>query len=245
MEPVSSSRLPFLRPSSLERSHPSAFSGFVGYSPWLSSSSSRIRSEEGRSLRTVHQENVAYLREELRNAGVCPHHHTFQADSHNLLIIKTVSDLLDLQVSVQHTPSHIIPVHVGDPILSSTLSDNLLRNHGHYVQVSRVEDNILGDGDHSFPGQAINYPTVARGEEKLRVAPTPHHTKSVFQHSVDGTQKRVRNQKVEKGQNLQSCSQVNDGPVCVGLDQRMEGTWPPSQPKTGRMSACLLCFLQV
>ena len=40
-----------------------------------------------------------------------------------------------LQVSVQHTPSHIIPVHVGDPILSSTLSDNLLRNHGHYVQV--------------------------------------------------------------------------------------------------------------
>ena len=58
-----------------------------------------------------------------------------------------------LQVSVQHTPSHIIPVHVGDPILSSTLSDNLLRNHGHYVQVGRVDhmlgdgDNILGDGE--------------------------------------------------------------------------------------------------
>ena len=79
---------------------------------------------------------MAYLREELRNAGVCPHHHTFQADSHNL--VTTVSDLVDLQVSVQHTPSHIIPVHVGDPILSSTLSDNLLRNHGHYVQVGRV-----------------------------------------------------------------------------------------------------------
>ena len=133
--------------------------------------------------------------------GYRQHHHTFQADSHNLLIIKTVSDLLDLQVSVQHTPSHIIPVHVGDPILSSTLSDNLLRNHGHYVQVGRVDhmlgdgDNILGDGDHSFPKQAINYPTVARGEEKLRVAPTPHHTKLVFQHSVDGTQKGSKTKK--------------------------------------------------
>ena len=48
---------------------------------------------------------------------------------------------------MQHTPSHIIPVHVGDPILSSTLSDNLLRNHGHYVQVGHF-DHILGDGDY-------------------------------------------------------------------------------------------------
>jgi len=96
-----------------------------------------LRSEEGRSLRAEHQENVAYLREELRNAGV----------------------------SVQHTPSHIIPVHVGDPVLSTALSDNLLRNHGHYVQ-------------------AINYPTVARGEEKLRVAPTPHHTKEMMDQFV-------------------------------------------------------------
>merc|ERR1712038_2226447 len=96
-----------------------------------------LRSEEGRSLRAEHQENVAYLREELRNAGV----------------------------SVQHTPSHIIPVHVGDPLLSTALSDNLLRNHGHYVQ-------------------AINYPTVARGEEKLRVAPTPHHTKEMMEQFV-------------------------------------------------------------
>ena len=39
-------------------------------SPWFSSSSSCGRSEEGRSLRTAHQQNVAYLREELRNAGV-------------------------------------------------------------------------------------------------------------------------------------------------------------------------------
>ena len=69
--------------------------------------------------------------------GYRQHHHSW------LQVHQNVSDLLDLQVSVQHTPSHIIPVHVGDPILSSALSDNLLRNHGHYVQVGRV-DHMLG-----------------------------------------------------------------------------------------------------
>lgn len=96
-----------------------------------------LRSEEGRSLRASHQANVAYLRTTLRAAGV----------------------------SVEHTPSHILPVHVGDPELSSALSDALLKNCGHYVQ-------------------AINYPTVARGEEKLRVAPTPHHTRPMMDQFV-------------------------------------------------------------
>jgi 5-aminolevulinate synthase len=88
-----------------------------------------LRSEEGQQLREAHQFNVRYLRRKLQEAGV----------------------------SVQHTPSHIIPVHVGDPARSTKLSDDLLRDYGHYVQ-------------------AINYPTVPRGQEKLRVAPTPHHT---------------------------------------------------------------------
>jgi len=88
-----------------------------------------LRSEEGRELRNRHQMNVAYLRENLLNAGV----------------------------SVEHTPSHILPVHVGNPALCSALSDRLMKQYGHYVQ-------------------AINYPTVPRGQEKLRIAPTPHHT---------------------------------------------------------------------
>jgi len=96
-----------------------------------------LRSEEGRRLRASHQANVAYLRDSLTRAGV----------------------------GVQMTPSHIIPIHVGDPALSSALSDSLLRNCGHYVQ-------------------AINYPTVARGEEKLRVAPTPHHTRAMMDQFV-------------------------------------------------------------
>ena len=52
-------------------------------------------------------------------------------------------------------------LQVGDPSISTKISDELIRRFGHYVQ-------------------AINYPTVARGKEVLRVAPTPHHTKDMM-----------------------------------------------------------------
>ncbi|XP_059610233.1 5-aminolevulinate synthase, erythroid-specific, mitochondrial [Phlebotomus argentipes] len=58
---------------------------------------------------------------------------------------------------VEPTPSHIIAIRVGDPLKCNQVSDLLIREFGQYVQ-------------------AINYPTVARGEEKLRLAPTPYHT---------------------------------------------------------------------
>lgn len=88
-----------------------------------------LRSEEGKALRLQHQENVRYLRTKLIQAGL----------------------------PVEHTPSHIIPIKIGDAKLCTEISDALLREKGHYVQ-------------------AINYPTVPYGEEKLRLAPTPHHT---------------------------------------------------------------------
>ena len=89
MEPVLSSPPPFLQPSWPEQSLPSVSSGLSWFSLWLLFGDIKIvfgcllyqkgdhwspipylRSEEGRSLRAEHQENVAYLREELRNAGV-------------------------------------------------------------------------------------------------------------------------------------------------------------------------------
>ncbi|KAJ3404015.1 5-aminolevulinate synthase [Chytriomyces confervae] len=66
------------------------------------------------------------------------------------------STLADLGIPVVPNPSHIVPVLVGDAETAKSVSDELLNRFKIYVQ-------------------SINYPTVAVGEERLRITPTPGH----------------------------------------------------------------------
>ncbi|KAM5314960.1 5-aminolevulinate synthase, non-specific, mitochondrial isoform 1-T2 [Glossophaga mutica] len=74
--------------------------------------------------------------------------------------------LMDAGLPVVHCPSHIIPVRVADAAKNTEICDELMSSHNIYVQ-------------------AINYPTVPRGEELLRIAPTPHHTPQMMDYFLE------------------------------------------------------------
>jgi 5-aminolevulinate synthase len=62
--------------------------------------------------------------------------------------------------------THIVPVMVRDAFKCKSMSDTLLNEYGIYIQ-------------------PINYPTVAVGEERLRIAPTPFHTDALMADLVN------------------------------------------------------------
>ena len=68
--------------------------------------------------------------------------------------------------------THIVPVMIRDPFKCKEFSDILLNDYGIFIQ-------------------PINYPTVAEGTERLRIAPTPYHTDAMMSDLVEALEKVI------------------------------------------------------
>ena len=80
----------------------------------------------------------------------------WERDRHQDRAARTKAVLAAAALPVMTSPTHIVPVFVGDPERCKQASDLLLSDHGIYIQ-------------------PINYPTVPRGAERLRITPSPYH----------------------------------------------------------------------
>ena len=83
------------------------------------------------------------------------------------------NELLKHDIEILKNTTHIIPVMIRDAELCNEISKHLLDNYGHYIQ-------------------PINYPTVKKGEERLRVTPGPFHNKKMMLDLVDSLEKTFR-----------------------------------------------------
>jgi 5-aminolevulinate synthase len=104
-------------------------------------------------------------------AGACASVRHLKASSaerqaHQDRVATVRARLKAIGIPMLDNPSHIIPVMVGDPHHCKMISDWLLDTHNIYVQ-------------------PINYPTVPRGTERLRITPSPVHSQADIDHLVE------------------------------------------------------------
>jgi 5-aminolevulinate synthase len=84
---------------------------------------------------------------------------------HREVVAEVRRRLDDAEIPHLENPSHIVPVMVCDPVVCKWVSDVLLDRHAVYVH-------------------SINYPTVPRGTERLRITPSPLHSAADIDHLI-------------------------------------------------------------
>jgi len=101
--------------------------------------------------------------------------HNGLRESHQEIATKLKTGFIESGIEVEpNSCTHIVPVMIRDADRCKAISDYLLDEHGIYVQ-------------------AINYPTVAVGEERLRFAPTPLHTDAMIDDCINALMDAFKN----------------------------------------------------
>lgn len=93
---------------------------------------------------------------------------------HQEKVAKLKAKLAEQNIKIIENNSHIISIIIGDAALSKQISQTLLDEHKIYIQ-------------------NINYPTVAIGEERLRIIITPLHTDQMIDDLVGSLKKVLKN----------------------------------------------------
>ncbi len=83
--------------------------------------------------------------------------HNELRERHQERALRLKTMVAEAGLPLMKSETHIVPIHVGDPVLCKQATDMLLNDYGIYIQ-------------------PINYPTVPKGTERLRITPSPLHT---------------------------------------------------------------------